>query len=192
MEIISKIKYTLANQDKELIILKEITGDVLEEIKKLKENPLFFSQSELEDAADVFPLEFLNIKNTYELVEGKDVIKNLKIDKKDIRRELEFEVRSKLIHLRQSYINKKTNLQELLNSVIPTLTPLIDGLLYLKKIENPKSIQKALTSIEQAYSLDVDVLRHIEQNQIPKKEITNYINQLYQFLDDLANKLDKM
>ena len=192
MEIISKIKYTLANEEKELLILKEINPEVLDELNKLKENPLFFSQSELDEAADVFPLEFLNIKNTYEMIEGNDVIKNLKIDKKDIRRELEFEVRSKLIHLRQSFINKKTDLKELLKAVIPTLTPLIDGLLFLKKIKAPDSFQKTLTELENNYKLDVEVLRHIEQNQIPKNQIINYINQLYTFLDELANKLDKM
>ena len=90
-----------------LLVLNRLDFDVLNDIKPVvikhrKKGfvvPLLFTKEELFDGADVFPLEFLDIKQPHKTVYGEEIIDKIKLNKKHVRRQLEFEFRSKLIDI---------------------------------------------------------------------------------------------
>ncbi len=65
--------------------------------------PLIFGEAEWRDSADVFPIEIEDMREAHRLLAGSDPFLGLATTAADLRRELEREVRSKLLHLRTAY-----------------------------------------------------------------------------------------
>jgi hypothetical protein len=63
--------------------------------------PLLMSPGELQHGADVFSIEFLDMKQSYRVLWGDDLLKNLEIPMKFHRAQVEYELREKTILLRQ-------------------------------------------------------------------------------------------
>lgn len=66
--------------------------------------PVYFTVSELKNAADVFPIEFHQMEMAHKVLYGADVLENLKIRDDFLRHQIEYELRSKLLLLRRQYI----------------------------------------------------------------------------------------
>jgi predicted nucleotidyltransferase len=63
--------------------------------------PLLLSADEMRRSADVFSIEFLDMRRHYRLLWGEDVLKTLEIPMRLHRAQLEYELREKTILLRQ-------------------------------------------------------------------------------------------
>ena len=66
--------------------------------------PLLFSQDEIERAADVFSIEMLDIKQRHRMLLGEDLFTKLSVPLDRHRIQLEHELRTKLLFLRQNYL----------------------------------------------------------------------------------------
>lgn len=66
--------------------------------------PLFFTRAELQAAADVFPIEMLDIKERRKVLHGDDPFQQLQVSMALHRIQLEHELRTKLLLLRQHYM----------------------------------------------------------------------------------------
>ncbi|MBL7054672.1 hypothetical protein ISS05_02855 [Candidatus Woesearchaeota archaeon] len=190
-----------------LLVLNRLDFDVLNDIKPVvikhrKKGfvvPLLFTKEELFDGADVFPLEFLDIKQPHKTVYGEEIIDKIKLNKKHVRRQLEFEFRSKLIHLRENYIWIKHDkeLKDLLISAVPTLMPLFYGLLFLKGIKAPTNLDGLFRLVAKNYKVNLDILKRIkkikeEKLKTKKEELREYVKELIGVLADLGEIVDEM
>jgi len=63
--------------------------------------PLLMSAEEMRRSADVFSIEFLDMRRNYRLLGGEDVLKTLEIPMRLHRAQVEYELREKTILLRQ-------------------------------------------------------------------------------------------
>ena len=92
-----------------LCVLKQITPRELMEGEPVlhwwrqKEHPapLLLTEDEVHDSADSFPIEFHDMKERRRVLYGLDLIAELKIDHRNYRTQVEHELRSKLLRLRQ-------------------------------------------------------------------------------------------
>lgn len=75
--------------------------------------PVYFTVSELQNAADVFPIEFHQMSIARKVLFGPDVLADLNISDKFLRLQAEYELRSKLIQLRRQYIPASASLEGL-------------------------------------------------------------------------------
>ncbi|MAG15817.1 hypothetical protein CMO88_02035 [Candidatus Woesearchaeota archaeon] len=186
-----------------LCVLEKIDFAALEQLKETMQKqgekivPLFFTRNELQNAADVFPLEFLDIQNPHEVLYGQDLIATIKIEKKHVRRELESELRSKLIHLRENYIwiKKDKELKALLLTAVPSLMPLFYGLLYLKNTTPPTELDKLFDSVAEKYNFNVDILRKLKvlkDGKAKGNELKSDVEGLLEFLRQIIPVIDKM
>ena len=64
-------------------------------------SPLLLSEEELRTSTDCFPLEFHDMQERRRVLFGRDVIEDLVIDRTFYRAQVEMELRSKLLRLRQ-------------------------------------------------------------------------------------------
>jgi len=64
--------------------------------------PVYFTVAELQDAADVFPIEFLQMEKARKVLYGSD-----------LRHQTEYELRTKLISLRRLYIRASVSVEKL-------------------------------------------------------------------------------
>lgn len=77
--------------------------------------PIYFTVSELQNAADVFPIEFHQMEVARRVLYGTDVLEGLTISDAFLRHQTEYELRSKLILLRRSYIPASSSAEGLID-----------------------------------------------------------------------------
>ncbi len=65
--------------------------------------PLLFSEREWRESADVFPIEYEDIRHAYRLLAGRDPWAGISVSRDSLRRQLEGELMGKLLRLRQVY-----------------------------------------------------------------------------------------
>jgi len=206
--LVAAIKFGTEGEPNNLLfVLRKLDFEVLETIKgfmekdgkKLPVVPLFFTEQELKQGSDVFPLEFLDIKQPHELLYGIDIVNQISFDKKHVRRQLEFELRSKLIHLRENYIWIKTgeDLKKLLMSAVPSLMPLFYGMLFLKNTEAPTELDSLFKEIANQYGIDITILKKIRalkdtKVKVNDQDLQSYVNSLMILLTKLIDIIDKV
>lgn len=96
-----------------LLALKDASPERLDEISPVIRKwqaagnpvPLIFTRARVNGSADVFPMEFMDIKENNLLLAGEDLFKKIKISPKNLRLETERELQSALLRLRHAYIN---------------------------------------------------------------------------------------
>ena len=65
--------------------------------------PLLFAEGEWRASADVFPIEIEDMREAHRLLAGRDPFAGLATRRADLRRELEHELRGKVLRLRTEY-----------------------------------------------------------------------------------------
>lgn len=65
--------------------------------------PLIFGEAEWRASADVFPIEIEDMRGAHTLLAGRDPFEGIETTRSDFRRQLEREVRGKLLRLRAEY-----------------------------------------------------------------------------------------
>ena len=75
--------------------------------------PLLLAQHEFAAALDAFPLEFGAILAEHTIVTGRNPFAGLSVDPSDMRRAIEVQARSHLLHLREGFVETRGNLDAL-------------------------------------------------------------------------------
>ncbi len=84
--------------------------------------PVYFTVGELRDAADVFPIEFNQMRRARIVLHGDDPFASLELSDVNLRHQTEYELRSKLIQLRRLYIPASVSVEKLLALMGDSLT----------------------------------------------------------------------
>lgn len=71
--------------------------------------PLLLAAHEFASALDAFPLEFGAILSDHAIVSGSNPFAGLSVDPADLRRAVEVQARSHLLHLREGYVETRGN-----------------------------------------------------------------------------------
>lgn len=147
-----------------LIVLDSVTPEALNNsrsiqakwIKKRIPRPLFMDKEYISSSLDSFPVEFLNLKENYKVMYGEDVLKFLRIRTKDVRLQVERELKGKWLHLMQEWldVNKNPKLfSELLRVSMKDFLAAFRGLLYMKLQPIPKDRISLLNAVIATYGL---------------------------------------
>jgi hypothetical protein len=141
-----------------LILLKEVTPPQLKKssgyIKQWRANgiatPLFVDPAYVHASLDVFPIEFLDMKQRYRVMHGQDFLRDLNIDLQHLRFQCEQELKGKMLKLRQFYLEgfgSEIRLTALLTKSISTFMVLFRALLHLKQPAAPQSADQILAGL---------------------------------------------
>jgi len=90
--------------------------------------PLVLTETDLRTSADVFSIEFVDMKTRYRVLYGEDVLRNLEVPMHLHRSQLEYELREKLFLLRQHLLvagNNEKELWEVMLNSLSSFTTLI-------------------------------------------------------------------
>lgn len=104
--------------------------------------PVYFTVSELKNAADVFPIEFHQMTEAHKVLYGVDVLEGLQISDKFLRHQIEFELRSKLLLLRRQYIPASASvdgLKRLMGESLASFSALFRAVLLLHGVDPPST-----------------------------------------------------
>lgn len=108
--------------------------------KKKQSTPIFLSREEVKNAHDAFAIEFLDISTVYRVLHGEDVVANIQVDPLHHRHQVEHELRSRLLRLREHYVaaqGDRRKLMRLLVESLPSFATLIRHALILAGNQPP-------------------------------------------------------
>jgi predicted nucleotidyltransferase len=119
--------------------------------------PVYFTVSELQNAADVFPIEFHQMERARKVLYGDDVLRDLKISDEFLRHQTEYELRSKLLQLRRLYIPASASVEKLCGLMTESLTSfaaLFRAVLLLHEVKSPVTKREIVSATAKRLNLD--------------------------------------
>jgi len=122
--------------------------------------PLFLTQSYISTSLDSFPIEFLNMQKSHQLVFGEDVLKELVFSKNHLRLQCERELKGKLLQLRQVYLEsrgKTRNLKFIIENSLTAFISIFHALLYIKDKDVPAGRRETISLVSQEMEVDEKV-----------------------------------
>jgi hypothetical protein len=100
-------------------------------------SPLLMSEDELRRSTDCFPMEFYDMQECRMLLHGRDLVPEIKIEDRHYRAEVEYELRSKFIRLRQKaagIMSDTTMLTQLMSDSVSTFLVIARHVLRLRGV----------------------------------------------------------
>ena len=155
-----------------LIVLDRITPTDLKAANPVAEEwrmegnplPVYFTSEEMTDAADVFPIEFIDMSEVRHVLYGKDPFETLDIGTHNLRHQLEYELRGKLIRLRRIYMTVTHNpnrLAELMSNSLDSFAVLFRHVLAMLGSEAPFEKRECVMRLADQLKLDKKVFARI-------------------------------
>lgn len=118
--------------------------------KKGHPAPLWFTHNELHRAADVFAIEFLDMRERRRVVFGADVFAQLDVPMRLHRDQVERELRARLLALRQSYLlasQKQKALAGLMTGSFSTFATLFRHALLALGEQPPRGVREVVSRL---------------------------------------------
>lgn len=126
--------------------------------------PIYFTVSELQNAGDVFPIEFHQMEKARIVLYGEDVLAGVEIHDDYLRHQTEYELRSKLIQLRRRYIpasSSAENLTGLMSDSLGSFVALFRAVLLLHKVDPPVTKPDVIAATVKHIGINGDVFAQI-------------------------------
>lgn len=161
--------------------------------------PVYFTVSELQNAADVFPIEFHQMDVARKVLYGSDVLAGLHISDEFLRHQTEYELRSKLILLRRQYIPASVSTEGLLNLMAESLasfSSLFRAVLLLHE-KKPAATKHAVV-LQIAHMLGLDLVTfekifEIREKNDGHKFTAKEANELFgDYMDQIERVIDSV
>lgn len=159
--------------------------------------PVYFTVDELRDAADVFPIEFHEMEAARKVLYGEDVLAGVKISDENLRHQVEYELRSKLILLRRQFIPASESvgaLKSLMAESLASFAVLFRAVLLLNGIDPPLTKHEVVAVIAENYSLDgatFEKIFNIRENNFAGTLDERTANELFgSYLEQIERVID--
>lgn len=149
-----------------LVVLRQIALDDLRRsveplrvwTKASQPMPVYFSLDELQRAADVFPIEFLQMQKARRVLHGSDPLELVETSDANLRHQLEYELRTKFLQLRRLYFPAAQSAEKLAALMVESLSSfaaLFRAVLMLRGKEVPVAKRDAIHATANELGLDV-------------------------------------
>src|SRR6266852_5409548 len=119
--------------------------------------PVYFTVAELKDAADVFPIELLQMEKARKVLYGRDPFEFVEISRANLRHQTEYELRTKLIRLRRLYIPASVSVEKLsalMSDSLASFAALFRAVLILHEQEPPVGKADSVRATARLLGLD--------------------------------------
>jgi len=155
--------------------------------------PLFLTKEHIETSLDVFPIEFLDMKENHILLYGIDLLSDLEIKEEHIRLFCEQQIKGKLIRIRQAYLEvglKKKGMEALLKESLNSLIPIFRNLIRLKDKKPPIEKSELIKQLCQEFDLDENVFLPIYKDTSNDEKIAN--QEVVVFIEKYLDQIKKL
>jgi hypothetical protein len=145
-----------------LAALAQAVSDVRSaKVKTWRFSPLILEVEQVKRAADVFPNDFLDLVRRRALLAGSDLLASAHVAPDHMRFQCEYELRSRLIALRQSFLfeaGSAAHSQELLERAATGSSALYRHLLSLAGKEPVEGKSELARAVAEVYGVDAEAL----------------------------------
>jgi hypothetical protein len=162
--------------------------------------PLVLTGEELEHSADVFSIELLDMQQNHRLLFGNDVLSELRIPMHLHRAQLEYELREKVVLLRQRLLSAAGNrgrLWELLLGSVPAFTTLFRHALIALGHPAPSSKRDVIRTLSAHVRFDPSAflqLLDLREHKAERKhfDVADFFNRYLAAIQQVTAALDTM
>lgn len=157
--------------------------------------PVYFSVEELQRAADVFPIEFLQMQKARKILYGSDPFEFAEISNANLRHQTEYELRTRFLQLRRFYFPAARSPQKLLALMTDSLSSfvaLFRAVLLLKRKDAPTAKRDALRATADALGFDATPFERILALSAGQPKLTeSEVNELFgAYLKEIEKVID--
>jgi len=190
--LVSLYVYKTLNADIYIILIKTMDFKKFDDLKKILKWKKFImlTLDDIENGADIFALKFLNIKNNSDLLFWKDILKNIKIKKSDLRQNIEYELRTKLIQLREWFLSTWWH-SDFVKNIFPVMLPIWEWIvvLFWKKIWDGMA---NINTVDKVLWLNSTFLKVLFITDIKPSwsDLSAFIQDFNSYLIDMVHKID--
>ncbi|MFH1414520.1 MAG: hypothetical protein ABIH89_00320 [Elusimicrobiota bacterium] len=192
------------NTNHVLVLLKEINFNNLLEnsriAKKLQKNKIilmYLTKEYMKTSCDVYPLEYISMKNSYEVVYGDDILQELNVPTDNVRLESEQKIKGALIRITQIILEMGDRKKELSKTVFLAVEDIvhgIKGLLNLAGVTLPDTAAAVLDSAQKQFNIELQPVKDIVnwRSGTAPEDYKKLIYDFYEKIEELAVLADKM
>jgi len=196
----SDINFLVVLSDSGIERLGSAVSTVAKWRKRNVRTPLFMTKGYIESSLDAFPLEFFNIKSAYQVIHGEDILKDVAIQKDDLRLQCERELKAKLLLLRESFLEADHKCHLLQGLVVQSLSACVSifkALLYLKGEDVPEKNEAVLSATVQGFGLDADLFQGLwrikrGEKKLSKDDLEEMVQNYIKEIRSLSSMVDQM
>jgi predicted nucleotidyltransferase len=192
----SNINLAVVLNDASLSNLEKI-APLLNKNKSRLFNVLFFTEDYIKSSADVFPIEFLDIKENHKIIYGKDIFIDLPIDIGNLRFQCEQELKSKIINIKKIYLANINNpgLDRLLMRFFTSSLHILRNILRLKNSQAVYRKEDILQSLAAEFHVDISNMSKILEakktsRRLSRKIAAGLFNSFVNDLEKIAGVVD--
>ncbi|MCC6857372.1 MAG: nucleotidyltransferase domain-containing protein [Bryobacterales bacterium] len=157
--------------------------------------PLLLSRQEVNTCTDCFAIEFHDIKSRHRILHGEDVVDGLPIDDSFYRAQVEYELRAKLLRLRQKasgVLSDRDLLRQLLVDSVSTFCVLFRHALVLHGVEARYRKREVIEQAREAFGIGAaafEKVLDVREERAKPKEL-DPVPLLEQYLEAITGVID--
>ena len=199
-ERVSRVNLLVVARAMPLTVLDAVGRSLPPDRKPPHFHPLFLTQRQIEKSLDVFPIEWIDMKERHLLLEGQDVMGGLEVPRGNLRLQLEHDLRAMLVTLRQAYLANTRHPEELgnvLRAAASGFATLCRTLLRLKGETPPAEAPRVIERVADLVGLQAEGLlaaHRVRYGGTPRKgdEALALYRQFLVEVERLTNAIDEM
>jgi hypothetical protein len=159
--------------------------------------PLMMTEVELRESADVFAIELLDIQRMHKTLFGEDVVSTIQIPMNLHRVEVEHQLRTTLLRLRQHLLLNPSNLDELKNVLAKSIGGVSTLMQHALLVIGQSPAQERSTMLEQAgaaFAFDAGVMHAVlalRGNREHPGNISDVYNAYMKAIGGVAHELEE-
>lgn len=162
--------------------------------------PLMLTPADIQASLDVFPIEFLEIKDSHVVIMGEDFFSSLEVATKDLRLECESQLKAAVLRTRQAYLEigwRKKGAEEVLATSLTSLIPVFRGMLRLRGVAPPRNRAEVIAAVGSAFGVETGTFLAILRDRAGDERIegeeahavlARYIDEI----TDMAGRVDDL
>ncbi|MDD5634675.1 MAG: hypothetical protein PHW46_05310 [Candidatus Omnitrophica bacterium] len=162
--------------------------------------PLFLTKAYIEKSMDTFPMEFMTMKDSGCVLAGEDVFTGLEAKHEDLRKECEYQIKGKLLTLRQAYLENardRRGMERLIKVSFKALLPVFQNMLRLKMKTPPAHKEEILSQMVEAFGVEMTSFLEILKDKkfdgrIGNKNAELFVMDFITQLERLSDVIDKL
>jgi hypothetical protein len=191
-----------------VVVVESVTVDTLTRIlgvvdagkKRRIVPPLLVTPEYLKSSTDVFPMEYLEIKDGQVVIYGDDFFSGLETSPENLRLECESQLRAAVLRTRQAYLelgSKKRGAEQVLHASVTSLVPAFRAMLRLKGDVPPRGKTDVIRAMGEAFGIETGTFTAILRDKsgdekIDGKEAIRVLGAYIDEVEALACRLDRM
>jgi predicted nucleotidyltransferase len=162
--------------------------------------PYFMTKEHINESTDVFPIEFLDMKENSVLLFGEDILKGIKVNNEHLRLFCEQQLKGRLIKIRQAVLEtggRRNRMEVLLKESLNSLFPVLRNCLRLKGVTPPVNKEMIVREVSHEFNLEHNLWLELYEDRkndghINGRPLGELLEQYLRDIEKLATWVDRL